>query len=65
MRLTFKVTGKAHFIKEDFSCNIKVYIQSFAANVKMNKISPAVDFKPCFRVHKSDIKTKNETLWYL
>ena len=26
MRFTFKVTGKAHFIKEDFSCNIKVYI---------------------------------------
>ena len=58
---TSKVTGKTYFIKGDLSCNSKKVIYLFTCDkCKYESIDSAVDFKPCFRVHKSDVKTKKE-----
>ena len=60
-KFTSKVTGKTYFIKGDLSCNSKNVIYLITCDkCKDEYIGSAVDFKPRFRVHKSDIKTKKE-----
>ena len=60
-KFTSKVTGKTYFIKGDLSCNSKNVICLISCDkCKDEYISSAVDFKPRFRVDKSDIKTKKE-----
>ena len=60
-KFTSKVTGKTYFIKGDLSCNSKNVIYLITCDkCKDEYIGSAVDFKPRFRVQKSDIKTKKE-----
>ena len=60
-KFTSNVTGKTYFIKGDLSCNSKNVIYLITCDkCKDEYIGSAVDFKPRFRVHKSDIKTKKE-----
>ena len=60
-KFTSKVTGKTYFIKGDLSCNSKNVIYLITCDkCKDEYIGSAVDFKPLFMVHKSDIKTKKE-----
>ena len=60
-KFTSKVTGKSYFTKGDLSCNSKNVIYLITCDkCKDADIGSAVDFKPSFRVHKSDIKTKKE-----
>ena len=64
--ITFDVTGKTYFIKEDLCCNSKDVIYLITCDkLKDEYIGSAVDFKPRFRLHKSDMKTKKGTLRYL
>ena len=59
-KFTSKITGKTYFIKGDLSCNSKNVLYLITCdNCKDEYIVSAVDFKPRFRVHKSDMKTKN------
>ena len=61
MKFTSKVTGKTYFIKGDLSCNSKNAIYLITCDkYKDEYAGSAVDFKPRYRVHKSDIKTKKE-----
>ena len=63
-KFTSKVTGKTYFIKGDLSCNSKNVIYLITCDkCKDEYIGSAVDFKPRFRVHKSNIKTKKEKCW--
>ena len=56
-----KVTGKTYFIKGDLSCNSKNVIYLITCDKYKDKyVGLAVDFKPRYSVHKSDIKTKKE-----
>ena len=60
-KFTSKVIGKAYFIKGDLSCDSKNFIYLITCDkCKDECIVSTVDFKHCFRVHKSDIKTKKE-----
>ena len=60
-KFTSKVTGKTYFIKGDLSCNSKNVIYLITCDkCKDEYIGSAVDFRPVFMVHKSDIKTKKE-----
>ena len=60
-KFTSKVTGKTYFIKGDLSCNSKIVIYLITCDKCKNEYTgSAVDFKPRFRVRKSDIKTKKE-----
>ena len=53
--------GKTYFINGDLSCNSKNVIYLITCDkCKDEHIGSAVDFKPRFRVHKSDIKTKKK-----
>ena len=61
MKFTTKVRGKTYFIMGDLSCNSKnVKYLITCDKCKDEYTRSAVDFKPRFMVHKSDIKTKNE-----
>ena len=56
---TSKVIGKTYFIKGDLSCHSKNVIYLIACDkCKDEYIGAAVDFKPRFRVHKSNLKQK-------
>ena len=56
-----KVTCKTYFLKGDLSYNSKNVIYLITCDkCKDEYIGSAVDFKPLFMVHKSDIKTKKE-----
>lgn len=65
-KFTPKVPGKTSFIEGDLSCNSHIFILAIIIclitcdKCKDECIGSAVDFKPHFRVHKSEIKTKNE-----
>ena len=60
-KFTSKVTSKTYFIKGDLSCNSKNVIYLITCDKCKDKYTDsAVDFKPRFKVHKSDIKTKKE-----
>ena len=54
-------TDKTYFITGDLSCNSKNVIYLITrGKCKDEYIGAALSFKPCFRVHKTDIKTKKE-----
>ena len=56
-----KITGKTYFIKGDLSCNNKNIICLMTCDKCRDEyIGSTVYFKPHFRVHRSDIKTKKE-----
>ena len=56
MKFTSKIKGKTCFIKGDISCNNKSAMYLITCDkCKDQYTGSAVDFKPCFRVHKSDI----------
>ena len=56
-----KVTGKTFFVKVDVSCRSKNVIYLITCGrCKDEFLGSAVDFKPRFIVHKSNIKTKKE-----
>ena len=60
-KFTSKVASKTYSIKGDLSCNSKNVIYLITCDkCKDEYVGSAVDFKPCFRVCKSDIKTKKE-----
>ena len=62
-KVTSKVTRKTYFIKGDLSCNSKNVIYLITCGkCKDEYIGSAVDFKPRFRVHKSDIKQKRNVV---
>ena len=59
MKFTSKVTGKTYFIKRDFSFNGKNVIYLITCDkCKDECVGSAIDFISCFRVYKSQIKTK-------
>ena len=59
MKLKPKVTGKTYFIKRDFLFNGKNVIYLITCDkCKDEYVGSAVVFKYCFRVYKSEIKTK-------
>ena len=61
MKFISKITVKTYFTNADFSCNSKNVIYLITCDkCKDEYIGSAVDFKPCFKVHKNHIKTKNE-----
>ena len=60
-KYTSKVIGKTYFIKGDLSCNSKYVIYVITCDkCKDEYVGSALDFNPCFRAHKSDMKTKKE-----
>ena len=58
-KFTSKVNGKTNFIKFYFFSENVTYLNT-CDKCKDESIGLAVDFKPRFRVHKSDMKTKKE-----
>ena len=62
-KFTSKVASETYFIKGDLSCNSKNVIYFITCDkCKDEYIGSAVDFKPCFRVHKSDINKKRNAV---
>ena len=58
---TCKVKNKKYYINNDFDCDCMnvIYLIS-CTNCKEQYVGSAIDFKKCFRIHKSDINTKKE-----
>ena len=60
-KFTSKVTGKTYFIKGERSGNRKNVIYLVICDKRKDEyIGSAVDFKPRFGVHKSDIERRKE-----
>ena len=60
-KFTSKVIDKTYYIKGDLSCNSKYVIYVITCDkCKDEYVGSALDFNPCFRAHKSDMKTKKE-----
>ena len=60
-KFTTKVTSKTYFTKEDLSCfgkNVTYLIT--CDKCRDEYMGSVVDFKPHFRLHKSDIKAKKK-----
>ena len=58
---TCTVTDKKYFVKGELhcnSCNAICFVE--CSNCKYQYIGSALNFKQCFRIHKSDIKTNKE-----
>ena len=63
VKFTSKVTGKTCFMKGDLPGNSKSVIYLIICDkCKDEYIGLAVDFKPCSRVHKSDLKKKRNAV---
>ena len=59
--LTYKVTYKKYYIKNDFDCNsMDVTYLISCTNCNEQYVGSAVGFKKRFRIHKSDINTKRK-----
>ena len=58
---TCKVTNKKYYINNDFDRNYMnvIYLVS-CTNCREQYVGSAIDFKKCFRIHKSDINTKKD-----
>ena len=54
-------TGEKHHMRDNFTCNSTnaIYLVE-CINCKCQYVGSATSLKQCFRIHKSDIKTKKD-----
>ena len=59
------VTSKTYFIKDNFSCgSCNVIYLITCSSCRKQYVGSAINFKQRCRIHKSDIKTNKDRLWY-